>query len=62
MEDMTTHLSLLKDNQCREIIGDARNGICCGKPVKDGSPYCPEHHRKNYVTPTPQPTRAYVGN
>lgn len=43
------HLIDLKDNQCRQVIGDPRNGMFCGCVVRNGSSYCNNHHRINYV-------------
>jgi len=36
---------------CRWIDGDVqdRNYHFCGRPAKENSPYCPEHHRLCYV-------------
>ena len=37
----------LARDQCRYCVGDERGtNVFCGKPVKDGSSYCSEHHAK----------------
>ena len=41
------YLREIGPEQCRSIIGDPRNGVCCGLPSKRGS-YCREHARKYY--------------
>lgn len=48
-----THLIAFADRRigkdCAWIPGDPLNGaMCCGKPVKEGSQWCPEHHARVY--------------
>lgn len=49
---MPIHLIDLKDNQCRQVIGDPKNGMFCGKVVKNGSSYCNHHHNINHIKST----------
>lgn len=40
-------------HECAWIPGDPLDGaMCCGKPVKEGSQWCPEHHARVYAGKT----------
>lgn len=51
-QNIGVHISKIKDNQCRDIIGDPKNGMMCGVIVKDGSSYCNNHHSINHIKTT----------
>jgi hypothetical protein len=40
-------------SECRWIVNDGPRGsaapLWCAKPVQDGSPYCPSHHKRCYI-------------
>lgn len=44
-------------HQCAWMIGDAKDGLCCGQPTEDGRSFCPTHHSIAY-RPVPPKERA----
>lgn len=51
---MSVHFDDAKPDQCRLPLWALaeRTGDVCGEPVKPGSSYCPECHRRLYDRPT----------
>lgn len=48
----TVRLIDVKENQCREIIGEPKNLKCCGRIIVNGKSYCDKHFIKNTVKTT----------
>ena len=43
----------LKDDMCREVIGEPKDGFFCGQPTVNEI-YCTAHHAKNYEKMKPK--------